>query len=616
MKRTAPLNPASLSAAACLLWLGAGLIALAPASIAAPPNVIVVITDDQGYGEFSCHGNPVPTPHIDRLASQSVRLDDFHVAPMCTPTRGQLMTGLDAFRNAACNVSSGRTLLRPDLKTMADHFRAAGYRTAMFGKWHLGDNYPYRPHDRGFDLAVWFGSSHIGSAADFWENDYFDDNYWINSSRGQSEGYCTDVFFGEARRWIGRDSDKPFFVYLALNASHGPHYVPEKYRAPVRKVLDEHPELTRDMPKDEREQLVSFLAMGANIDENMGQLDETLAEQGLFDNTIVVFLTDNGSTFGPRYFNAGMRGGKTTLWEGGHRVPCFIRWSAGNLGEPREVGGLTQVQDLLPTLLELATGAAPREELDGMSLAPLLRGEELPLDDRIVVINFSRMPGMKVAYTDQDVAIPHKDGAVVLWKRWRLVENRELYDLATDPLQERDVAAEHPEIVARLRNHLDQWWQGVAPHVAEPQRILIGTPHENPTRLTACEWLGVFVDQQAQVRRGVRRNGVWHLTVDRPGRYTIDVNRFPPESDLKLTDKVTRTKVTDGVLVAGSAFPVAKVRIAVGDETYEVDVTPDDKSAKFQLALEPGDTTLQTWLIDGEGNEICGAYYAIVTHED
>lgn len=606
-----------VSVVASLIVLGFGQLALPDAaSGATPPNVVVIITDDQGYGDFSCHGNPIPTPHIDRLASQSVRLSDFHVAPMCTPTRGQLMTGLDALRNAACNVSSGRTLLRPGLKTMADHFRAAGYRTGMFGKWHLGDNYPYRPHDRGFDEAVWFGSSHIGSVADFWENDYFDDTYWRNSTPEEFTGYCTDVFFDEAKRWITSDTRRPFFVYLALNAPHGPLYVPEKYLGPIRKLLDEHPELTRDMPPNEQQRLVRFHAMGANIDENIGQLDTTLTDEGLFENTVVVFLTDNGSTFGPRYFNAGMRGGKTTLWEGGHRVPCFIRWPGGHLGEPREVGGLTQVQDLLPTLLELATGKAPQEKLDGMSLARLLRGAEVSLDDRMLVINYSRMPGMQVGYTDGNVAVPHKDGAAVLWKRWRLIENRELYNLESDPLQEKDVAADHPEVVAKLRAHLDKWWQGVAPHVAKPQRVVIGTPHENPTRLTACEWHDVFVDQQGQVRRGVKRNGVWHLTVADPGTYTIDVNRFPPESGLKITNKVPRTKVTDGMLVAGPAFPVAKVRIHVGGESQELDVTSETTTATFRVELEAGDTTLQTWLLDGEGNEIAGAYCAMVEREN
>ncbi|HAK97144.1 MAG TPA: hypothetical protein DCM87_19685, partial [Planctomycetes bacterium] len=333
----------------------------ASAAAAARPNVIVVITDDQGYGELSSHGNPVlRTPHLDRLRSESVRFADFHAAPMCTPTRGQLMTGRDALRNGAMNVSSGRTLLRRGIPTMADLFAASGWRTGLFGKWHLGDAYPYRPQDRGFHESIWFPSSHIGSLPDAWENDYFDDTYIHNGRARAFKGYTTDVFFGEAIAWMKAEAaaGRPFFCYLATAAPHGPHFVPDRCRAPVRAALEaareklasQRPEETRAMDANVERELVSYLAMIADIDEHMGRLEAFLREQGLRENTLLIFLTDNGSTFGPRYFNAGMKGGKTTLWEGGHRVPCFVRWPAGGLRPAGDVGGLTQVQDILPTL--------------------------------------------------------------------------------------------------------------------------------------------------------------------------------------------------------------------------------------------------------------------------
>src|SRR5262245_56981384 len=199
------------------------------AAAASKPNVILVVTDDQGYGDFSCHGNPVlRTPNLDRLHAESIRLTDFHVTPMCTPTRGQLMTGQDALLNGAMNVSSGRTLLRRGITTMPEIFRANGYRTAMFGKWHLGDNYPYRPHDRGFEEALYYPSSHISSAPDYWNNDYFDDVYRRNGKPEAQKGYCTDVFFAEAERWIRGSArrSEPFFTYIATNAPHGPLFVP------------------------------------------------------------------------------------------------------------------------------------------------------------------------------------------------------------------------------------------------------------------------------------------------------------------------------------------------------------------------------------------------------
>jgi arylsulfatase A-like enzyme len=293
------------------------LLCTSIAGYAKRPNVIVVMSDDQGYGEFSFNGNPIAqTPSFDRLAANSIRLTDFHVAPMCTPTRGQLLTGLDAFRHAAINVSSGRTLLKADLKTMADVFREAGYRTGIFGKWHLGDNYPFRPEDRGFDEAIWFPTSHINGASDYWNNDYFDDTYMPNGTREKFEGYCTDAFFCEAMAWIEErgSKDEPFFAFIPLNATHWPHFVPANYREPVRERMRAHPEIVQHLEEDDKRELISFLAMGVNLDENLGQLDQFLEANHLKDDTIVVFLTDNGSTFGGSYFNAGMKGTKTTLW--------------------------------------------------------------------------------------------------------------------------------------------------------------------------------------------------------------------------------------------------------------------------------------------------------------
>ena len=289
--------------------------------LAQKPKVIIVLTDDQGYGDFSINGNPViETPNIDKLGYNSIRFTNFHVAPMCTPTRGQLMTGMDAMRNGAINVSSGRSMLDPELKTMANVFKEAGYATGIFGKWHLGDNYPYRPEVRGFDEAIWFPSSHLNSVADYWDNDYFDDYYTHNGVKERFNGYCTDVFFDEAISWMRKKkvTREPFFTYLPLNAAHWPPYVPDQYRDPARKAMKANKEIMEKLSyvklnkyygDDIYEALVTFLAMGLNIDENIGKLMEFLDVEGLLDNTIVVFFTDNGSSFGRHYYNAGMKGG-------------------------------------------------------------------------------------------------------------------------------------------------------------------------------------------------------------------------------------------------------------------------------------------------------------------
>ncbi|HOD79911.1 MAG: Arylsulfatase [Planctomycetes bacterium ADurb.Bin126] len=569
----------------------------------ARPNVLLVMTDDQGYGELSVHGNPVlKTPHLDRLHAQSVRLADFHVAPMCTPTRGQLMTGVDCLRNRAMNVSSGRTLLRADLPTMADLFAAAGYSTGIFGKWHLGDNYPYRPQDRGFHETLCYPSSHIGSAPDAWDNHYFNDTYLHNGRRRAFEGYTTDVFFREAMRWMRQEarSGKPFFCYLPTAAPHAPHFVPAQYREAMDALMAKA-NLTALRP-GVRDQLVRYLAMIANIDDNMGRLEEFLRESRLDDNTIVVFLTDNGSTFGPRYFNAGMKGGKVTLWEGGHRVPCFIRWPAGKLRAPGEVGGLTNVQDLLPTLLELAGVRTPaRATFDGISLAGALRGtSEVP--DRTLVVQFSRM----------NHPAPQQGDACVMWRRWRLVQDKEFYDLTADPGQQRNVIAQHPEPVARLRAHYARWWQGVQTGLNDPLRVVIGHDAEPEGLLSPCEWHDVFLDQGAQVRRGERKNGAWHLDVARAGEYEFELRRWPRERQAAIRAALPARTITDGTFPAGVALPVAKARLKIADVDRTADVNDAAVSASFRVPLPVGPATLQTWFLNADGRELCGAYYVYV----
>ena len=592
------------------------LLAYGSAALAEHPNVIVVMTDDQGYGDFACHGNPiVKTPNIDRFASQSIRMTDFHAAPMCTATRAQLMTGLDAFRTGAINVSSGRTLLKPSLKTMANVFADAGYRTGIFGKWHLGDNYPFRPQDRGFGETLWFPSSHINSVPDFWDNDYFDDVYIHNGVRKKYSGYCTDVFFSEAMDWIEKESDQPFFVYLPLNAAHYPWFVPKKYREPIRQAIKDNPDVVKAVSGRERnlENLISFLAMGANIDENVGRLDAFLAAKKLMENTIVVFLTDNGSDFGDQYYNAGMRGRKTQLWEGGHRVPCFLRYPSGNLGEPRDVSTLAHAQDLLPTLTSLAgVNEHLPEKLDGSDWGPMLRGEDNKLAERKLVINYSRMPMFKVTYTDENPAIPKKNGAAVMWKSWRLIENKWLYNVKDDPHQDKDVAAQNPTIVKAMSEHLDDWWSTVQDDVMTPQRVVIGSDKENPQLLTACEWLDVFIDQQLQIRLAKRKNGIWYLHADQAGKYTFELRRYPRESHLELQAEFPQTLVTDGTYLAGRKLPIASAKLEVAGTSRTLNPDASLQSFTTTVDLPAGPLELKATFFDNDAKELCGAYYVYV----
>src|SRR6478752_4946530 len=415
------------------------LVVLASAtntSAATRPNVIVVLSDDQGFADFSINGNPaLKTPNLDALARQSVRLMDFHVAPMCTPTRGQLMTGMDACRNGATSVCAGRSFIRPGIPTMADIFSGAGYKTALFGKWHLGDSYPNLPNNRGFQESVYHLGWGITSMGDLWLNDYFDGRFHHNGKLTEYPGYCTDVWFNLSLDWIKqrKAADEPFLLYLPTNAPHGPHWVADKYKQMYAKA---------GAP-------AAFFGMIANLDENVGRLTKTLDEMGIADNTIVIFFNDNGGTAGVNTFNAGMRGRKTQYYDGGHRAACFVRWPGGKLA-PREIDDLAEVQDLLPTLLDLCGVEKPSNaRFDGMSLAPAFRGDSKPpqLTERTLVVQYGQKP--------------EKFDSAVMHQKWRLVKGTELYDLKSDPGQQKDVAADHADIVKKLRDHYERWWSEV-----------------------------------------------------------------------------------------------------------------------------------------------------------
>ncbi|MBE0657087.1 MAG: arylsulfatase [Bryobacteraceae bacterium] len=564
----------------------------APALLAQPrrpPNVIVLLTDDQGYGDFACHGNPLlKTPNIDRIHGESVRFTDFHVAPMCTPTRGELLTGVDALRNRATSVTAGRAVVRRDIPIMSDYFAQSGYSTGLFGKWHVGDNFPYRPMDRGFQESVYFLGWGLSSAPEF-DNDYFDGRYRHRGAVKQFPGYCTDFWFSQAMDWMGQQSAKrqPFFCYLPTNVPHGPQWVDPRYSDPYRR---------KGVPAE-------FFGMIANADENVGRLDEFLSKSGLRENTIVVFMTDNGGTAGVNFYNAGMRGRKTQYWEGGHRVPCFIRHPAGKFGAPRDVTGVSQIQDILPTMIDLCDlkrlpSPVPH---DGTSLAPALRDSKKALPDRTVVVQY----GQHLKPFDCCVA----------QGRWRLVGRDELYNLDTDFAQANNVAAQNPEVLARLRGRYEKWWEGVEPLTRGFLPISIGSSRENPVMLSSSDWQDIYLDNHRTVSAGDggAEGGPWTIRVESSGTYEISLARWPFERALALDAPCPEKKMRVAVLPAGKALPIAGARLRVGSHDLSAKTKPGDLSASFTVKLSAGPpSTMHGWFLDGAGAGICGAYYAKV----
>ncbi len=570
------------------------------------PNVILILTDDQGYGDLSCTGNPVlKTPHLDKMYRESVRLTDYHVDAMCAPTRAALMTGRYAARTGVWSTLRGRYYLRRDEVTMADVFSNSGYRTGIFGKWHLGDNYPYHPYNRGFQESLSFGGGVVGEIPDYWDNDNFTAMYDRNGEHELHSSYCTDVWFDAAMKFMAAD-ETPFFCYISTNAPHGPFNVHEKYSKPY---------LEQGLPN----RRARFNGMIFNIDENVGRLREWLVEQGLAENTILIFMGDNGTSSGTGLtkegfptdgFNASMRGSKTWVYDGGHRNACFLHWPQGKLMGGRDVDPVTAHLDLMPSLIDLCELESPEVEFDGNSLAPLLQGEATDWPDRTLFVHQQQV----------DDPVKYKDFAVMT-DRWRLVytgrwrePQDELFDRQNDHEQRNDVADQHPDVVKSLRDAYEDWWADISPRFGEFCEIVMGADEKNPTALTAHSWHGKEgIYSQNHVRPAVRDNGFWTVEVAEDGDYEFELRRWPMEADTPICEGLpARTGVpfVDDFPV-GIPVAVNSAKIQVGDEVKEKPVDSGDKGVTFRLSLKAGSTRVQTWFGDGS-REPLGAYYVYV----
>ena len=570
------------------------------ASAVGPPNIVIVITDDQGYGDLSCHGNPVlKTPNLDALHADAVRLVDYHVAPTCSPTRAAFLTGHWTNRTGVWHTIMGRSMLRESEVTMGQVFKDNGYATGMFGKWHLGDNYPFRPEDRGFTEVMRHGGGGVGQTPDYWDNAYFDGSYWHNGKPEAVEGFCTDVFFRYARDFIKtqKEAGKPFLAYIATNAPHGPMHSPEEFSEPYQ---------------EQNVNLANFYGMIANIDKNVGDLRAFLDDQGLAENTIFIFTTDNGTSAGDRVFNSGMRGKKGSEYDGGHRVPMFIRWPDGKLEGGRDVETITSYVDVLPTLIDLCNVTAPKDvKFDGLSITPLLHGgqpEAWP--DRILVTDSQRVKD----------PIKWRKSAVMT-STWRLNNGKELYNIKADPGQKRNVAAEYPRVVERLTDFYNQWWAEIEPSFQNATAIYLGHPADNPARLTSHDWITTSSTpwNQSHVRRamnGKGNTGFWNVKVTEPGEYQFRLRRWPEEVDLPISASLAPGAAVPGAKAYRTADGVAinptTAHLQIGDVTVSKTIDAEAKEVTFELTVKAGKKTLSA-SFEADDGTVHGAYFVYVT---
>lgn len=570
------------------------------------PNVILVMTDDQGYGDLGLHGNQIiETPNLDSFFRESVRATNFHVSPTCSPTRGALMTGRHTNRVGTWHTIAGRSLLYEDETVLPQIFAENGYTTGMFGKWHLGDNYPYRPEDRGFQQVVRHSGGGIAQGNDFWGNNYFDDTLWFNGEPRQTEGYITDVLFDETIKFIKAHNETPFFVYLPLNAAHGPFHVPEKFYN-LYKNEDQLLEVQK-----------RFYGMITNIDHNFGRLDQQLQELGLLENTIVIFMTDNGSARGYRQedgesygFNAGLRGIKGSQYEGGHRVPFAIRWPDGNIGGDKKIDELLAHIDLLPTLVELADlRFVPTKKLDGKSFAMLLQEEASNWDiNRTLIVDSQRVPSL------------------VKWRRssvmddtWRLVDGRELYNIREDLGQEHDVAAEHPAVVRRLRESYNTWWTSLIKEGVNQKYAYIkaGSRYENPVRVSSHDmqiYPNTYAWHQHGSLLGAQGQGILKLEIVQTGRYRIDLRRYPPESGLSFNQSVPAEKETIEIsspMPASKQLNLSEATLFLADIGQTKPIPHGAESVSFEGYLPAGRYDMTAFFSDEQGRRY-PSYYTVI----
>jgi arylsulfatase A-like enzyme len=550
------------------------------------PNVLLVMTDDQGFGDAGFQGNPIlKTPNLDALAASSVRFTDFLASPTCSPSRAALMTGRHEFRSSITHTIEGRNILQLGVPTMADAFAKAGYRTAIFGKWHLGDPHPFHPLDRGFQHALILGGGATAQTPDFWGNTMFDPHMQENGEWKPFQGHMTHVLVQESLKWI-RDGKQPWFCYLPLNAPHVPLQIGEEWIKPYRDA---------GLP----ESLAKFYGMIANIDAELGQMLAELAKDGLMHETIVIFLGDNGSALGgsprPEDFNGGLRGTKGCAYQGGVRVPAVFSWP-GHFPADRTVNTLGSLYDILPTLAQACSlDLSGFPKTDGVSLLPILLAGKQPADwpDRIVPTHVGRWHS---GTPEDQIGL---NSSSVRNQRYSLVNGKELYDLQSDPGQKNDIAAENPEIAKTLRQAHQDWWNSIRDEALAIQPFPIGLPSHKTIDLTCMDWQPSHATKEGlspgaweqenllgwqEGKKNMGRDGAiggWLVDVKTPGKYTLELRQRPPEA----TDP--------------KPFAKGEARLDIAGKIIKTDIPAGTECVRMEVELPAGEIFLEP-VIDGQ----------------
>jgi arylsulfatase A-like enzyme len=482
---------------------------------AEPPNIVVILSDDQGWGDLSLNGNRnLSTPNIDSLARDGASFDRFFVCPVCSPTRAEFLTGRYHVRGGVYSTSAGGERLDLDEMTIADTFKAAGYATGAFGKWHNGMQYPYHPNGRGFDEFYGFCSGHWG--------DYFSPPLDHNGKIVRGNGFVIDDFTDKAMDFMEQNKDRPFFAYLPYNTPHSPMQVPDRWWDKFKdKKLEMH---NRDPKRENTGHIRAALAMCENIDWNVGRILKKLDELNLADNTIVLYFCDNGPN-GVRW-NGGMKGRKGSTDEGGVRSPLLIRWP-GKIEKGKKIPQTSAAIDLLPTLADIAgINVASKKELDGVSLKPLISGEPKEWKDRVLINSWRG----RVSARSQ---------------RFRLDNRGKLFDMDNDPGQYKDVSNAYTREAARLKETVAEWKKNVLSELGKDERpILIGHTDYKYTQIPARDGRAIGGMKRSNRFpncsffthwRSVEDSISWPAEVSADGKYEVELHYACPKNDVGST---------------------------------------------------------------------------------
>ena len=560
------------------------------------PNVVIFLSDDQGWGDLSVHGNrDLATPNIDSLARDGALFDRFFVCPVCSPTRAEFLTGRYHPRGGVYGVSTGAERLDLDERTIAEVFQAAGYATGAFGKWHNGMQSPYHPNDRGFDEYYGFCSGHWGN--------YFSPQLDHNGQLVEGDGYIIDDFTNHALEFIEQNKDQPFFCYLPYCTPHSPMQVPDEFWSRFNdKELQQR---ERDPENDNVDHARAALAMCENIDWNVGRVLRKLDELQLADNTIVLYFSDNGPN-GWRW-NGGMKGRKGSVDEGGVRVPLLVRWP-GQIQPGTRVTEIAGAIDLLPTLVGLAGIGAdlPQDKpLDGRNLQPLLSSEDAHWPDRVLVSHWN---GKLSARSQQ----------------YRLDDQGQLFDMVSDPGQQKGIAAERPDVVRRLTAVLHRYREEVLGELQVRDRPFTvgyskttplpardGVPHGNVKRSAGapnCSFFTNWTSEQDRI--------TWDIEVAESGRYEAVVH-YTCEADdvgsvIELSSGADRLKCEINEAHDPPLNGAEQDRVPRRGESYVKDFRPLRLGT---LQLEKGRTTLSLQALKIPGDEVIDVRYVMLTRE-